>query len=480
MENGSVFFANGKLKKVSVSGATLQTLCDAADPRGGAWGADDWIYFAPNNLSGISKILATGGAPQPVTTLDRPKGEVSHRYPQILPGGKALLFTVWTGPGSDERHVHAQFLQSGERHVLMDGADNGRYVSTGHLVYAHNDVLMSVRMDPNTLKVSGAAPVRLAETPRTANEAGIWAASDSGALAYISAEPGLRQRRMVWLDRKGNIEPIAAPLQRYTNVKLSPDNRYAAVQVEAGTIGVWLFDFVRSTLTPLTHNGSSQAMIWSADGKHIAYRGTRMGFRNIFWKAVDGTSEEERLTAGDFSQTPASASPDGKWLAYNESHPETRGDIWLLPLERERKAQPFLKTPNYEGNGQFSPDSKWIAYESDESGLVQIYVSPLAGPKTKTQISIGGGSEPLWSPNGHELFYLEGNKMMAVDIVTQPSFRAGTPRMLFEGSFTRGPNATTSYDISKDSQRFLSAQATQSEPPVTHINIVLNWFQELK
>jgi Tol biopolymer transport system component/tRNA A-37 threonylcarbamoyl transferase component Bud32 len=474
------FFASGKLKKVSVSGGTVQTLCDVADPRGGTWSADDWVYFAPNNLSGIYKIPASGGTPQQVTTLDRTKGEVSHRYPLTIRGGKALLFTVWTGPGSDERHVHAQLLPSGERHVLMDGAETGRYVSTGHLVYAHNDALMAVRMDPNTLKIAGSAPVRLAETPRTANEAGLWAFSDSGVLAYISGQAGRLQRRMVWVDRKGNIEPIATPLQNYTNVKLSPDNRYAAVQVEAGTIGIWLFDFVRSTLTPLTQNGSSQAMVWSADGKHVAYRGTRMGFRNVFWKAVDGTSEEERLTTSNLTQTPSSASPDGKWLAYNENHPETRGDMWLMPLEGERKAQLFLKTPSGEGNVQFSPDSKWIAYESDESGRNEIYVSPLAGPKTKTQISTGGGNEPLWSPNGRELFYLDGNKMMAVDVVTQPSFSAGTPRMLFEGSFTTSPNATTAYDISKDGQRFLRVQAMQSEPPVTQIDIVLNWFQELK
>jgi len=474
------FFANGKLKKIAVDGGTVQILCEVSNPRGGTWGPDDAIYFARNNLSGIFQIPASGGTPQQVTTIDRTKGEVSHRYPQVLPGGKALLFTVWTGPGNDERSVHAQDLKTQVRYPLMSGADTGRYVSTGHLVYAHGDSLMAVPMDAAALTVQNGAPILLPENPRNGPEGAQWAFSEAGMLAYVPGDPRRYDRRVVWVNRKGDVEPLPLPLQPYTNVRLSPDGRYAAFQIEAGIIGISLFDFARTTLSPLTHTSSTQAIVWAADGKHIAYRATRDGRRNLFWKAVDGTEGEERLTVSDNGHTPTSASSDGKWLAYYENDPETAQDIWLLPLEGERKPQQFLKTPAGERNPQFSPNGRWVAYQSDTTGRSEIFVTPFKGPKTRTQISRSGGAEPLWSPNGRELFYLNGDKMMVVDVATDAVFSAGPPRVLFEGKYIASPNNTTGYDVSKDGNRFLRVQPVNAEAPTTQIDIVLNWFEELK
>jgi len=474
------FFAGGKLKKVSLSGSAVQVLCDAPSGRGGSWGPDDYIYFAPTNIGGIWKVSAAGGSPQEVTVLDRSKGEVSHRFPHILPGGKSLLLTVWTGPGVDERQVQSLSLADGKKQVLVNGGDMPRYVPVGYLVYGHNDALMAAPFDLQTLSLKPGPPMLLAETVRGKDEGTHYAVSNSPTLAYLQGDPKRTERRLVWVDRSGKVEPVAAPLREYSNPSVSPDGRYVAVEVDTSAVIIWLYDFGRATLTPITSLGSSQAPSWTPDGKRIAYRATRTGYRNLFWKVVDGSSEEERLAKSEDAQTPGSWSPDGKWVAYVDVSPATGPDLMLLPLEGDRKPQVFLRTPNSELNPQFSPDGKWLAYMSDESSRDEIYVRPFPGPGAKVQVSTQGGIEPLWSRNGKELFYLEGNKMMAVDVTTQPAFSAGTPRKLFEGQYVESPTGSTGYSISPDGQRFLRIQTSVPEPPLTQINIVLNWFEELK
>ena len=233
-------------------------------------------------------------------------------------------------------------------------------------------------------------------------------------------------------------------------------------------------------MTPLTSAGSSQAAVWSPDGKRIAYRGTRAGFRNIYWKPADGTGNEERVTTSENIQTPGSWSPDGRLLAFYETSPETGGDIWVLHLDGERKAEQFLKTPFNEIYPRFSPDGHWLAYVSDESGQNETYVQPYPGPGEKTQVSTEGGSEPVWSRNGRELFYRNGDKMMVVDVRAQPAFTAGSPRLLFEGRYEPTQTGSAGYDVSLDDQRFLMVQAAEPDQAATQINVVLNWFQQLK
>jgi eukaryotic-like serine/threonine-protein kinase len=427
------FFAQGKLRKVSVTGSATQTLCEAANGRGGSWGTDDTIYFAPTPISAIWKVSDSGGTPQQVTTLDRSKGEISHRWPQVLPGGKTVLFSARTGPGWDEMNIEAQSLQTGERRVLMKGGETGRYVSAGYLVYTRTDALMAAPMDLARLEVTSGAPVVLAETVRTGGEGAQYAMSDSGVLAYVAGDTRRFERRLVWVDRKGDVEPLSAPTRNYGRPQTSPDGHHAAVEISGGTIGIWIYDFSRTTLTPLTSAGSSQASTWTPDGNHVAYRGTRTGFRNLFWKAADGTGDEERLATSENTQTPGSWSPDGKWLAYHEASSTTGNDIWVLPVNGDRKPQVFLRTPFQEGNPRFSPDGRWVAYESTESGRNEVYARPFPGSGAKSQISTQGGTEPVWSRNGRELFYLNGDKMMAVDTATQPTFTAEPPGFFLKG-----------------------------------------------
>jgi serine/threonine-protein kinase len=470
------FFAGGKLKKVSVAGSVVQVVCDAPNGRGGSWAADDNIYFAPDVFSGIWKVHAAGGMPQEVTKLEPAKGEVSHRWPQLLPGARALLFTIWTGPGSDERLVAVQSLETGERQILVRGGESGQYAVTGHLLYARADTLMALRFDVERLEVTSGPAVPLGDRVRSGSEGAQFALSDQGTLVYMRGDPRRNERRLVWVDRQGKVEPLPAPPRTYANPQISLDGRFAAVEVQAGTIGIWLYDFSRAALRPLTFSGSSQSPVWSPDGKRVAYRGTRMGFRNLFWKLTDGSGEEEeRLSASPNVQTPASWSPDGKWLAYFENV-----DLWVLPLEGERKPQTFVSTPFTEFNARFSPDGRWIAYSTNESGRLEIYVRPFPGPGTRTQVSTDGGYAPVWAPDGRELFYVRGDQMLAVQTTTQPVFRVGTPRILFEGSFLGGLANSPGYDVSPDGRRFLRVQAVEPEKPATQIDVSLNWFEELK
>ena len=476
------FFSQGKLKKVPADGGAAQVLCDAPSGLGADWAADDTIYFMPFNTSGVWKVAASGGTPREVTQLDRSKGEVSHRWPQLLPGGAAVLFTVWTGPGWDEKSLQMQLVKTGERRVLAQGASTGRYVTSGHLVYNRDGVqtLMALPFDAERLQVMGGPAVALAEQVWEGGAEGAqYAVSSAGTMAYVASHPARYERRMVWVDRTGKVEPLPAMPRPYYDPRISPDGRRFAVSSEEAAERVWTFDFARPILTALTGPGSSQAPLWTPDGKRVVYRATRMGSRNIAWKAADGSGDEQRLTTNDNMQTPVSVSPDGKLLAYTELDPTRGNDIWLVALDGG-KPVPFLRTPASEENPHFSPDGRWLAYTSDESGRSELYVQPFPGPGGKWMISTGGGTEPVWARDGRELFYRSGDKLMAVTIASEPAFVARLPRVLFEGAFEPTGTGTSGFDVSPDGRRFLMIQPTAPERPVTQINVVINWFEELR
>ncbi len=402
-----------------------------------------------------------------------------------------MLFTVLTGFGWDQWHTAVLRLDTGEEsRVVFRGALAGRFVPTGHLVYERAGTLLAVPFDLARLEVTSSVPVTIAEgvTESAATRGADYSFSAAGTLAYVPASPRQFERRLVWVDRKGAVEPLPAPLRSYEELALSPDGRQVAVPIYSGTTEVWIYDLARGTLTRLTsEGGGSLALIWTPDGKRVTYMGARAGFRNVFWKATDGTGVEERLTTGENAQVPDSWSPDGKWLAFDDQSPTTGGDIWMLRLDggpgpvgaEARKPQPLIRTPFNEYGAVFSPDGRWLAYSSDESGRQEVYVQPFPGPGRKWQISTeGGGGDgipPRWARNGRELFYRNGDKMMVVEVSATPSgFSAGRPRVLFEGRYEN------IFDVAPDGQRFLMIQPVEPEQPATQINVVLNWFEELK
>ncbi|MEO6237219.1 MAG: protein kinase, partial [Vicinamibacterales bacterium] len=482
------FFADNKLKKIATGGGALRVVADAKYERGGTWSADGFIYFAPLSTAGIWRVSEAGGTATEVTHPDRAKGEISHRWPHLLPDNKTLLFAVWTGPGNDEHSVVMQSIASGERHVLVGAADFPRYVpEAGVLLYSHAGDLFATSWRPPQTDLGRAVPVLLPEHPNggAGNEgASDYGISTHGVLAYVPGGLSHNAKRLVWVDRSGNVAPLPLPDRDFENVAISPDGTQAVVQIREGTTNLWIYDFARGALTPFTTpGGSSQAPLWSADGKHIIYRGTRTGSRNLYWKAADGSGEEERLTTKpDVAQAPTSVSPDGHWLVFTENTPTAVGGsgVWALRIDGDRAPRPLLSTEAAEEQAQISPDARWLAYKSHVAARDEVFVMPFPDPGAKHQVSIDGGAEPLWSKDGHELFFQNGSKLMGVNVTLGSSFTASRPHVVHEGHFLKQINTNTPWSLTPDGKRFLRIQQVQPERPTTRIDLVLNWFAALK
>ena len=483
------FFGDGKLKKVSISGGAALTLGDATRPYGANWGSRGMIAFVPSNGSGLQQVSDEGGMPQPLTHLE--KGELNHLWPEFLPGGKAVLFAAGsTSFNFTNARVAVQSVGTGERRNLVQVGTNPRYAPTGHLVYAQGGSLMAVQFDPQRLAITGTAvPVVEGVLQSPVSGAAQYSFSATGSLVYVPGGVQSNQSKLVWVSRNGAEQPLAAPARAYRGPRLSPDGHQVAVAIQEQESQVWLYDLSRETLTRLTFGGTvNNNPSWTPDGKRIAFESNKEGPLNIFWQLADGTGGLERLTTSEYVQVPHSWAPDGQLLAYAEATSTTGYDIWMLRMGESsagsgqvRKAQPFLRTRFDEAVPRFSPDGRWLAYVSNESGRNEIYVQPYPGPGGKWQISTESGREPVWNRNGREVFYRSGDKMMAVEITTQPSFIMGKPRMLFEGRYRPTPATSPNYDVSPDGQRFLMLKPVEQEQAApTQINVVLNWFEELK
>ncbi|HXJ17249.1 MAG TPA: hypothetical protein VNM68_08640, partial [Candidatus Polarisedimenticolia bacterium] len=307
---------------------------------------------------------------------------------------------------------------------------------------------------------------------------GQFSLSATGSLAYIPGGAQASQNRLVWVNRNGAEQPLAAPARDYYQPRLSPDGRRVAVDIGDQ---IWLYDVARDTLTRFTFEGAlNQYPTWTPDGRRIAFMSNREGSFNLFWQLADGGGGLERLLTAKTNNVPFSWSSNGQLLSFVDTSSSAAPGIWVLRMS-DRKAQPFLQTPAFEDAPQFSPDGRWLAYASNESGRREVYVRPYPGPGGKWQISTEGGNEPLWNRNGRELFYRTGDKMMAVEISTEPSFTAGKPRQLFEGHYQLTGLGRANYDVSPDGQRFLMLKPVEQEQaPPTQIDVVLNWTEELK
>ncbi|MGH9363952.1 MAG: protein kinase domain-containing protein [Thermoanaerobaculia bacterium] len=464
------FFAGGKLKKVPTEGGNAITLCDAPSGRGASWGDDETIVFAPSPSSGLFRVPAGAGVPQVLTTPDAAKGENTHRLPEVLPGAKAVLFNAGARTNWTRGSVVAMVLATGRRRTLLEGAIHPRYVSSGQLVFIRNGEPAAVPFDPDSLQVEG-PPVPLPERVLQEHYGGFseLAVSLSGSLAYVPAE-GSTERTLVWVDRQGAVRLLPAPARPYNWLRVSPDGTRVAVSISAD---IWVYDTGRDTLSRLTFDGTNDWPIWSPDGKRLVFASIRGGPFNMYAKSADGSGAEERLLSSPQPQIPGSFSPDGRTLAFIELDPAAREDLWLLPLDGDRKPRPFLQTPFAEGAPALSPDGRWMAYESDESGRYEVYVRPYPGPGGKWQISSGGGRYPVWGKDARELTYWNGSKLMAAPIETKTGFSAGKPALLFEGAYAGS-------DVSPDGQRFLMIKEPENRSTATRINVVLGWFDDLR
>jgi eukaryotic-like serine/threonine-protein kinase len=470
------FFSAGAIKTVSVDGGdpVVVCACGASNPRGGAWSADGTIAFAPAPGTPLFRVPAIGGTRQPLTTLAGTRGEGAHHWPAFMPDGKAVLYSVGTGAMSswDEREIVVQSLATGARRTVAHGTA-ARYVDSGHLVVARGGALLAIPFDAARLEPSG-PPVRIAEgVVQSAFGAAQFDVSRTGTIVSVPGD--VIEREIISVTRDGAIEPLPLPRRTYWSVRRSPDDRRLALGVEAANYGVWIYDLPRATMTRLTFDGTNAWPIWTPDGRRVTYNSTRSsGVLNLFWRAADGSGDDERLATSDVIQIPDSWSPDGRYLAYQNNGAGTGRDIWILDRTGAQKPWPFVRTQFDEGGAAFSPDGRWIAYVSTESGTRNVFVRSFDGTGEKWQISTEGGAGPVWATDHRQLFYMAGRRMMVVDIDQTPMFHAGLARVLFEAA-VEPAGFQQNYDVSADGQRFYMIRSRGPAAPVSQLQLAMNW-----
>ena len=476
------FFANYKIRKVLRSGGAPVAIADVSELAGNrsaaaSWEAPDTIYFTPDITKGIWRVSSQGGTPAEVTTpADR---ELFHLWPQLLPGGKALLFSA-IGAGPDA-HAYVQLLDTGERKPLLRGLGT-RYVPTGHLVFVQGGSIMAVPFDVSRLEVTGSAigvvsdviePLRLRTTPAGFNP--LFDVSPARTLAFLSVNRPPRHA-LVWVDRLGREQPVGASGGTYFTPRLSPDGRRVAVVVQGDDRDdVWLYDVVRNFWNRFTTDGNNGFPVWTLDGLRLAYNTDRGGPVSVDWKRLDGSAAETLVPSERGGSFPFSWSPDGA-LAFVANRP--RQDLWIL-RRGSNAPTPFVSDPAVEGAPMFSPDGRAIAYVSNETGRNEIYVRPFPGPGERLTITNEGGSEPYWSPNGREVFYRNGDAMMAVEVTTTPTLKVAAPRLLFEKHYEASVALYANYSVAADGQRFVMVKSIDEGTAPPQINVFINWSDEL-
>jgi hypothetical protein len=455
------------LKKVTLADGLVTAVFPVSGFDGARWGADERIVVA--RAGTLWRVPAAGGPPTRLTTLDTGRHETLHTWPTILPGAKAVLFASVGGTPAETR-IESIVVATGERRVLVEGGTFPLYVPDGHLIFYRDGALLAAPFDATRLEVTG-APSRIPEAvPQAANGTPLADVSATGTLVYA---PTTATATLVWVSRQGDEQPLAVTPRVYTNPRMAPDGN--RVLVQAGS-GLWIQDVKRATFTRLTpddaHAGGAFP-VWTPDGSRVIYR-TATGLRGM---ATDGSGREEAMPGTTSSDYPGSVSPDGTQLIFVRLSPESSGDVYVASLRGEAQIKPILKTPAYEGAARFSPDGHWIAYASNESGRMEVYLRPYPALDRKSQISTQGGTQPVWNPNGTEIFYRNGNKMMAVTVSAYPGLALSEPRVLFEHRYSFGAGITLpNYDVSADGQHFAMIKDELSS---TRLNVVLNWANEL-
>ena len=490
------FFAAGKMKKISIHGGPVATLCDAPGPRGASWGAGGYIVANLTLGGGLFRVPDGGGSPQAITD-PATTGEATHRWPQFLPGGRAVLFTGHaTTANYDEASIEVFSFDTGKWRVVHSGGYHGRYVPTGHVLYVNQSTLYAVPFDLNHLEERG-SPVPLLEdvAGNRSNGTGQFDARN-GMLVYYSNRYAPASWPVVWIDRQGREETIPVDPGRYSAPRISPDGTRLAMAVTQGGGGadIHVYDFQQKmTRITFTHNNSHP--VWTPDGKHIVFLTESSKSQAIRWVRADGAGETRTLFEDKNELDPWSFSPDGhlafSWLAADASY-----HVWILPLDlrdpdnpKAGPPEPFVLTKSNASQPAFSPDGRWIAYRSGESPA-GIYVGrfPPSTPadSAKWQVSIGG-DHPIWSRSGRQLFYEKGDQIMVVNYDGEhDSFSADKERPWSNRPLPmqiRSFGDTWRSDVAPDGKRFLVFPVPEKEREAArsvHAFVLLNFFDELQ
>jgi serine/threonine protein kinase len=478
------FFAAGKLKKINAEGGPPQDICDSFSGRGGSWSKEGVIVFTPSSNNPLLKVSATGGTPEPASKLDPGQGENSHRWPFFLPDGRHFLYWSRSSHIGQSPVLYIGDLGTLQAKVLMKSETMANYAS-GHLLFMRDQTLMAQSFDPGRMELR-AEPAPLAEhvAINGATVRAMFSASETGRLIYQTGEASTGWQLM-WRNREGKQTEAISKSEHYMFPALSHDGKRVATGVFAGGQGVmdvWIFDLTRQTSTRWTFGSGTQGNpVWSSDGLTIFYGSNTKGPSHIYAKAADGSGEERLiLDEGTVSETPRSVSLDGRYLVFERRQTNEGGHhLWVLPLHGDQKPFPIVQDAFDEELASISPDGRWMAYQSNETGRREVYVTGFPGGGAKWQVSSNGGSSPKWRADGKELFFLDtSDTLCAVEFSTTGSApHLGAPRALFQAvGIQRDFGA---YDVTADGKTFLlnSGNLKEGSDPLT---LVLNWAAELR
>jgi Tol biopolymer transport system component/tRNA A-37 threonylcarbamoyl transferase component Bud32 len=483
------FFAKDRLRRLDIATGSIQTICDAPQPRGGCWGADGTILLTPDLGTGLFRVPAAGGSPVPVTSLDPSLGETSHRFPQFLPDGRHFLYYARTS-GMEREWIYSASLDSKDRRRLLQAASSVVYTPDGYLLFVREGNLLAQRFDAARLKLAG-EPVSVAESMNylgssVADGYAAYSAARGGILTFRGNDAATIQ--LAWFDRSGKLLAKVGPESGWEDPALSRDGKRVVVEKSdprspQDGVNLWAVDLSRGTLSRLTFgNGVSIWGVWSPDGSEIAFARQKSRGWDLYRTSTTGASPEARILSSDVGAWPDDWSRDGAYLLYEADGPGTRNDLWVLPMKGGGKAFPYIQAPFDQGHAQFSPDGRFIAYASNESGRYEVYVQTFPKLTGKWQISTGGGDQPCWRADGRELFYMRLDRtLMSVDVKTAAGFEAALPVALFEAKAQTVAigSSRDHYLVSDDGQRFLVDTIVDG---VNHspIQMVLNWTTAFK
>jgi Tol biopolymer transport system component len=482
------FFQDGKLKKIDVTGGPPVLLCDAPDARGGAWSKSDIIVFAPKVMAGgLESVPAAGGTPSPVATHKASGGMSSNRWPEFLPDGKHFLYLSGdlSAPGTSRLGIYLGAVGTDEEKFLIQADSDALYAPPGYLLFLRGDTLMAQKFDAGSQKLEGEVfPVAEHVASPAQFRLGTFSVSRTGLLVFSGSGAGSAGGQLVWVDANGKEMNKVGP-QGVFFPRLSPDGKRVAYGMSegSGSPDLWLMDLERGVQTRFTFNpGGDIYPVWSPDGSRVVYTSLRKGFYNIYVKNASGAGSAEPLVESDEEKIPSNWSRDGRYLSYEALDPKgkTKIDIWVVPLTGNHKPFPFLQTPFNEGDAMFSPNGHWMAYDSDQSGNFEVYLSPFPAGGSKWQVSQGGGVQPIWSRDGSKLYFVApGGKLMVASIKEDGSaVTIGTPQELFQVQLQDQGDGGQAYDVAPDGKRFLVDKAEQgASPPLT---LVTNWTSMVK
>jgi eukaryotic-like serine/threonine-protein kinase len=473
------FFADGRILVLALGGGSPLVLANAANARGATWAPDDTIIYSPATDAGLWQVPAAGGTPRLLTQPDSTKGERSYRWPELLPGGDAVMFTVAMSDilSFDDARIFVRSLRTGDQHEVLRGGSFATYAASGELLYARAGTLLAVPFDISQQKVNGVPrPVLNGIVTYPLSGAAQYTLSSNGTLLYVAGKSESRMAGLSWVDRSGKTSPLAVPQAAYQSLSVSPDGSRAAIDIDGANANIWILDLDRSAMTRLTLEWSNNSPTWTPDAARVAFTSARAGMRSLFWQSVDNQGGQEPVfPLGQFTGQVGSSSwlRDGQTVIFDAASPGTGRDLWIVQLDGQRVPKPLLQTSFNESQPALSPDGRWLAFVSNDTGRSEVYVQPYPGPGGKSRMSVDGGSLPVWARDGRELFFRNGEAVMSVTINPSPGFSAGQPRVLFKARSAGG------YGVGRDG-RFLVIENLPTATTARPVTVVLNWLDELK